>query len=459
MKKIGMLLLCSVAALWAQAQGITFEQGAWKEVLAKAKKEKKMIYMDIYTTWCGPCKIMAKNIFPMDEAGKKYNAAFVNYKIDAEKGEGIALAKQYKVEGYPTNLFIDPNNQDVVYRVMGSCEIDEFLNRADVALLEHKDPMKWADYEQQLAKGKKDKAFLLAYMAKAKRLDHSNDKALDLYIAQYLHGEPTDEDLKFLTDYTGTLNNKAVALIYAHKEQVIAQHPEGNDFFTDFGEQLAYNTLNRAIETKDASLLKKIEDGIKRYDIPAGGLSGMYYFNKQFYNRTGNDVQAWEAASAEAGYLQQLSPAAYAEADKRELGRARASIMSQLKAMKVPENQYETSIEATLTQHPDMRRSATLSAANTLNETAWKVVERRKQDAVAVAFALKWSDKAMELAGKESESWPMFADTRANLLYISGDKEKAIALEDEAVQKAAGLPEDATASLKETLAKMKAGTL
>jgi len=459
MKKIAMLLLCSVMAVWAQAQGISFEQGAWKDVLARAKKEKKMIYMDIYTTWCGPCKIMAKNIFPMEAAGKKYNAAFVNYKIDAEKGEGITLAKQYKVEGYPTNLFIDPNTQEVVYRVMGSCEIDEFLNRADIAVMEQKDPMKWTDYEAQLAKGKKDKAFLVAYMEKARRLDHNNDKALDLYVAQYVPAQPDDETLKFLTEHTVTLNNKAVPVVYANKEKVISLYPDIDDYFYYFGPRLAYNTLGYAVETKNEGLLKLIEQGMRRYDISAGGLSGMHYFYKEYYSKTGDEKKAWEAAISEANHLLELPAATYAEQDKAELQRAKSSLLYQLKAMKVPEEKYESSIEATLAQNPDMRRSATLSAAQSLNESAWKVVENKKDDPAAIAMAIQWSDKAAALAGKENQNWPMFADTHANLLYLGGEKEKAIALEEEAVARMAGMPEDVAASMKETLEKMKAGNL
>ena len=40
------------------SQGIQFEIGSWKEVLQKAKQENKLIFVDLYTTWCGPCKKM-----------------------------------------------------------------------------------------------------------------------------------------------------------------------------------------------------------------------------------------------------------------------------------------------------------------------------------------------------------------------------------------------------------------
>jgi thiol-disulfide isomerase/thioredoxin len=89
------------------AQGITFEHGNFAAVCAKAKAEKKLVFIDVYTSWCGPCKYMAATVFKKDNVGQYFNSQFINFKIDAEKGEGKALAAKYKVQFYPTYLFID----------------------------------------------------------------------------------------------------------------------------------------------------------------------------------------------------------------------------------------------------------------------------------------------------------------------------------------------------------------
>src|SRR6478735_2900774 len=91
----------------AKAQGIIFEQGNFAAVCAKAKAEKKLVFIDVYTSWCGPCKHMAATVFKQDNVGQYFNSHFINYKIDAEKGEGKALAAKYKIQYYPTYLFID----------------------------------------------------------------------------------------------------------------------------------------------------------------------------------------------------------------------------------------------------------------------------------------------------------------------------------------------------------------
>jgi len=90
-----------------ESTGILFFEGTWQEAILKAKKENKLIFLDAYTTWCGPCKAMQKNIFPNEKVGELFNKNFINVKIDMEKGEGIALAKKYNVRAYPTLFFID----------------------------------------------------------------------------------------------------------------------------------------------------------------------------------------------------------------------------------------------------------------------------------------------------------------------------------------------------------------
>jgi thiol-disulfide isomerase/thioredoxin len=458
MKKINILLALLWISIAAQAQGIHFESGNWKEVTEKAKKEKKLIYMDIYTTWCGPCKVMAAQIFPDAVAGKKYNDLFVNYKIDAEKGEGIMLTKKYQVEGYPTNLYINPQTEEVVYRVMGATDLGNFLNRADIALLEQKDPMKWADYELKYKKGNREKAFLLSYLNKAERLNKDNDKALSSYVEKFVSKSPDDSTLKFLMNHTITLDNKSMPVLFAHQERLNKLNPELPDFFAEWSSSKPYRTLEKAIENKDESLLDVIEHGIDQYKINTGTPGGMYFFKKEYFNKTGNDEKAWLASVAEANYLSDIPQQRYDSMNKHAMANIRSSIIYQLKGMNVPEEKFESSIEATMNKNPEMRKSASMNAAQSLNETAWKVFERKREDKDAVAMAVKWSATSLKMA-EGTASWPLFADTYASLVYAQGNKAEAIAKEEEAIKKAEELNADSIEGLKETLEKMKTGKL
>jgi len=135
-KNILFLSLISISAV-AQNRHINFETGNLASVFEKAKKENKMIMVDAYTTWCGPCKWMSKNIFTNDTAADYYNANFVNLKIDAEKGEGIGFADKYSVRCYPNFLILDGDG-NVVHRVAGSMPTQAFVNFGKIAFEKEK---------------------------------------------------------------------------------------------------------------------------------------------------------------------------------------------------------------------------------------------------------------------------------------------------------------------------------
>lgn len=88
---------------------IEFFNGKWAAALAKSKQENKPVFLDIYATWCGPCKLLKKETFVNKEVVEYYNSNFINVTLDGEHGEGLMLAEKYQITGYPTLLILDGN--------------------------------------------------------------------------------------------------------------------------------------------------------------------------------------------------------------------------------------------------------------------------------------------------------------------------------------------------------------
>ena len=133
-----LLLVCFFLgySLCGSTQGIEFKETNFDKILEIAKKEGKMIFLDVYTVWCGPCKMMAKDIFPLQEVGEFYNTHFISMKVDAEKKENIFI-KKYNVNSFPTYLFLDENGE-LIYRALGHMEAKDFINVGQRALTEMK---------------------------------------------------------------------------------------------------------------------------------------------------------------------------------------------------------------------------------------------------------------------------------------------------------------------------------
>lgn len=102
----------------SKANGIQFTEATWKDILKKAKAENKIIFLDAYASWCGPCKLLQKKVFTQKAVGDFYNARFINVKMDMEKGEGPALSQVYPLEAYPTMLYIDGEGR-VLKKIIG----------------------------------------------------------------------------------------------------------------------------------------------------------------------------------------------------------------------------------------------------------------------------------------------------------------------------------------------------
>lgn len=97
--------------------GIHFFEGTIQEALEKAKKENKPVFIDIYATWCGPCKMLKKNTFSAKEVGDYYNTNFINIAIDGETKAGRELADKYSIQGYPTLLILDKTGKQIAKQV------------------------------------------------------------------------------------------------------------------------------------------------------------------------------------------------------------------------------------------------------------------------------------------------------------------------------------------------------
>jgi thioredoxin-related protein len=122
---VGLLLFTSV-----QAQDevyVDFKEGSWEEVVAMAAEQGKYIMVDAYTDWCYWCKVMDKNTFRNEDVVEVLDESFISYKINCEKGIGTDFNMKFRIAGFPTLLFFNPNGQAVGRAVGYESDNEKFI--------------------------------------------------------------------------------------------------------------------------------------------------------------------------------------------------------------------------------------------------------------------------------------------------------------------------------------------
>jgi thiol:disulfide interchange protein len=108
--------VCTLAATRHAASHEKHAAGIqWYTDYAKAQAEDrrshKVVMVDFYTSWCGWCKKLDSDVYPKPSVIKAAEQ-FVPTRLDAEKS-GSSLAARYKVDGYPTIIFVAPSGKQV----------------------------------------------------------------------------------------------------------------------------------------------------------------------------------------------------------------------------------------------------------------------------------------------------------------------------------------------------------
>ena len=94
MKKLIFILMLALAAGAAQAQ-VKFETKSTDAVREMAVKTGKLVFIDLYATWCPPCRTMEREVFSRKDVGDFMEQHFVAAKYDVDKTTGKELLKRY----------------------------------------------------------------------------------------------------------------------------------------------------------------------------------------------------------------------------------------------------------------------------------------------------------------------------------------------------------------------------
>lgn len=217
MRRLFFLLTFIIVGLGAFSQGVNFEDITIKEAIEKAKAENKYVFVDVYTNWCAPCKMMDEQVFALKEIGDYFNTRFINVKKNAEVGEeGPRFANKYGIKAYPTFVIFD-NNGEMVHMFAGGYLDLTFIDKVDVAFDESK---AYGALKRKVESGDKDPKVVAAYLEGLMNT-HTADvtQQVDEFYATLNDEDKLLKECLFMFDLLAQLGSEREQYLRAHVDE------------------------------------------------------------------------------------------------------------------------------------------------------------------------------------------------------------------------------------------------
>ncbi len=242
------------------ATGIDFHHElTFQQALDLAKKEGKLVFIDCYTSWCGPCKRLASTVFTDSTVGVFFNNNYINVKFDMEKEEGPSIATRYQVTAYPTLLWLDGNGS-IKNKVIGGTDPIGLINGGRSAAPPIPDMM--LDMDKKYQSGTRDEAFMEEYL----RLFRSSGRNYDMAFDEYLkvaaaQSWPKTNIEALVFDLTNGYPSAGIPLLLKYKNDLVAKY--GEKPYNEKVTAIANGALTMAKNKTDEKILHEATELVK----------------------------------------------------------------------------------------------------------------------------------------------------------------------------------------------------
>ena len=243
-----------------KAKGIEFIEGDWQQALKQAQQENKLIFMDCYTSWCGPCKQLAKTVFTDPDVANFFNEHFVNLKMDMEKGEGKELKNRFNVKAYPTLNFINGKGE-VVHCLVGAPGMKELMEQAQIALEGKGLAYTQAEYQNGNREPELIQAYLV-FLGNADLRDEAEKVSLEYFATLDKNNLKEKKYWDMFVKYVNDVDSDIFQYVYEHRDE----------FYSIYGERDVKRKIQGVWSLGANEFVNKVGDqmeldkkGFKRY--------------------------------------------------------------------------------------------------------------------------------------------------------------------------------------------------
>jgi thiol-disulfide isomerase/thioredoxin len=290
--------MCSTVVV---AQGIEFYHGTWKEAMVKAKAEDKIVFVDAFAKWCGPCKAMAKNVFTQQKVGDYFNQNFINLKLDMEEADGVTFGHKYPVSAYPTLFFLDAEGK-VIKTIKGGQTVESLISLGEDAIKKND---KSGKFEERYLTGDRSYDLMYNYI---KALNAAGKPSLKIS-NEYLASNPAlteNQKLLFIFEAAVDADTKLFDQVVAARSKITDL--VGKDAFAEKCKSACQVAAAKAVEFEMESLLTEtIQKAIKTFPESADEFAdkaNIQYYGT--YKNEGKFISSYKGLAKKSSYKPEI---------------------------------------------------------------------------------------------------------------------------------------------------------
>lgn len=394
------------------SQGITFENGSFQDALEKAKAEEKVLFIDGYAIWCGPCKKMDKTVFQEEKVGNYFDQNLIALKVDVERGEGPELKKRLNIEGLPGYVFLDGDG-NVIYRFSAAMPTDEFLKEVTLAVSYAKDPNSLGRLNEVYEEKKNDENFLAIYL---EQLHKGKSTGYADVLEHYLDIQKSVADSSQAMVLLLAKHHKEVVL-GGNADRIIAENlgteswkkyvrKDIREIYQKLPKDMIVTTTEYAVTKNDSTYLELALNAAALIGAPSDEAQKNRLY-EYFYFKTGNGP----------AYKARVRPGIEAYAKSLDVADLRATYLDW------EQKKAAGDLEALQVRPYAVRKSQDLAGMASMY-AGFVESDLDKKD------ILRWIDIAYQIVPGDGETLNQYADYE----YLFGNQEKAIQMKQEAIQ-------------------------
>ncbi|MBT32913.1 MAG: hypothetical protein CMO01_24920 [Thalassobius sp.] len=264
----------------------------WETILDKANLSGRLIFVDVYTDWCGYCKMMDKDVFSDSEVAGYLNDNFVSVKLDAETEFGASFTQTYQIEGYPTYVFLD-KDENLTGSIGGYNKKEPFLNQSKT--IQDKSDL-LPELKKKYEKGEltQEETAQFAVLIKDSNSDLAKVVAEELMLKLDAKDFKNSEYAEFFKVFAANTETEFFDYVKNNKEEFKAN--AGDENFSGYLENVYNATLAAAIMENDINKLSVVtEEVLPIYIENSSELPQAKFVTEKLYYGNVQDAEGYAA--------------------------------------------------------------------------------------------------------------------------------------------------------------------